>query len=208
MKLKKGSIFIIIGLLLLAAALFLTCFNIYDQFRAEHSVENIMDQLSRQDGGRDLSDGEIPDYILDPDMEMPVKTADGRDYIGTLEIPSLNLTLPILSSWSYDNLRIAPCRYTGSAYRNDMVLAAHNYPSHFGRLKHLREGEEVIFTDEAGNRFTYTAVVRETLMPEAIDEMTGKEEEDWDLTLFTCTIGGRSRVTVRCVLSEKGKYFS
>ncbi|MGN1333959.1 MAG: sortase [Anaerovoracaceae bacterium] len=201
MKLKKGSIFIIIGLLLLVAALLLTCFNLYDQFRGERSVDNIMDKLILNNGGHSLLEGEIPDYILNPDMEMPVETIDGRDFIGTLEIPSLNLNLPIISKWSYDNLRIAPCRYDGSAYKNDMILAAHNYPSHFGNLKYLKEGEHVIFTDADGNKFIYMAVVRETLRPTAVDEMLSKDEEDWDLTLFTCTVGGRSRVVVRCVLS-------
>lgn len=200
MKLKKGSIFIIIGLLLLVAALLLTCFNLYDQFRGERSVENIMDKMILKNREHSLQEGEIPDYILNPDMEMSVETIDGRDFIGTLEIPSLNLNLPIISQWSYGNLRVAPCRYDGSAYKNNMILAAHNYPSHFGNLKYLKEGEHVIFTDADGNKFTYTAVVRETLMPTAVNEMLSKEEEDWDLTLFTCTVGGRSRVVVRCVL--------
>ena len=200
MKLKKGSIFIIIGLLLLVAALLLTCFNLYDQFRGERSVDNIMDKMILKNREYSLQEGEIPDYILNPDMEMPVETIDGRDFIGTLEIPSLNLNLPIISQWSYGNLRVAPCRYDGSAYKNDMILAAHNYPSHFGNLKYLKEGEYVIFTDADGNKFTYTAVVRETLMPTAVNEMLSKEEDDWDLTLFTCTVGGRSRVVVRCVL--------
>ena len=200
MKLKKGSIFIIIGLLLLVAAPLLTCFNLYDQFRGERSVDNIMDKMILKNREHRLQEGEIPDYILNPDMEMPVETIDGRDFIGTLEIPSLNLNLPIISQWSYGNLRVAPCRYDGSAYKNDMILAAHNYPSHFGNLKYLKEGEHVIFTDADGNKFTYTAVVRETLMPTAVNEMLSKEEDDWDLTLFTCTVGGRSRVVVRCVL--------
>ncbi|MDD5927777.1 MAG: sortase [Firmicutes bacterium] len=200
MKLKKGSIFIIIGLLLLVAALLLTCFNLYDQFRGERSVDNIMDKMILKNREHSLQEGEIPDYILNPDMEMSVETIDGRDFIGTLEIPSLNLNLPIISQWSYGNLRVAPCRYDGSAYKNDMILAAHNYPSHFGNLKYLKEGEYVIFTDADGNKFTYTAVVRETLMPTAVNEMLSKEEDDWDLTLFTCTVGGRSRVVVRCVL--------
>ena len=36
-------------------------------------------------------------------------------------------------------------------------------------------------------------------MPTSVQEMT---DGDWDLTLFTCTVGGKSRVTVRCVLAE------
>ncbi|MDY3238660.1 MAG: sortase [Anaerovoracaceae bacterium] len=199
---KVSSIFIITGLLLIAAALFLTGVNLYDEHRAERSVDHVLEQMKMQDTPV-LREGEIPDYILNPDMEMPVETIDGLDYIGTLEIPSLDLELPVLSEWNYPNLRVAPCRYVGSAYQGNLIIAAHNYPSHFGNLKHLQEGEIVRFTDVDGNRFTYKVVVRETLEPTAIDEMQSEEEGAWDLTLFTCTIGGQSRVTVRCVQVEE-----
>jgi sortase A len=45
-----------------------------------------------------------------------------------------------------------------------------------------------------GNVFVYEAAVVETLGPTDVEEM---HSGDWDLTLFTCTVGGRSRVTVR-----------
>lgn len=197
---KKSSILIITGLLLIAAALSLTIFNLHDEYRAEQSVNQILSRMAPQEDT--LLEGEIPDYLLNPAMEMPVEIIDGRDYIGTLQIPSLDLKLPVLSSWNYPNLRVAPCRYTGSAYQGNLIIAAHNYPSHFGNLKHLQEGETVLFTDADGNRFTYQVVVRETLEPTAIDEMESEEDGAWDLTLFTCTIGGQSRVTVRCVQVE------
>ena len=34
---------------------------------------------------------DIPDYVLYPDMEMPVRKVDGKDYIGVLRIDSLSL---------------------------------------------------------------------------------------------------------------------
>lgn len=136
----------------------------------------------------------MPEHVLCPDMEMPVETVNGIDYIGLLGIPALELELPIISQWSYPNLKTAPCRYKGSAYTDDLILCGHNFPSHFGNLKNLSEGDMVTFTDMAGNEFTYQVVERETLMPTAIEEM---ESGDWDLTLFTCTVGGKSRVTVR-----------
>ena len=199
---KRSSILILTGLLLIAAALFLTGFNLFDEYRAERSVDSVLQQMMLQDTPV-LREGEIPDYILNPGMDMPVETIDGMDYIGTLEIPSLDLVLPVLSEWNYPNLRVAPCRYTGSAYQGNLIIAAHNYPSHFGNLKHLQEGESVRFTDVEGNLFSYKVVVRETLEPTAIDEMQSEEDGAWDLTLFTCTIGGQSRVTVRCVQVEE-----
>lgn len=71
---------------------------------------------------------------------------DGYDYIGCLTIPSLDLELPVMSDWDYTRLKIAPCLYYGSLETDNMVIAAHNYDCHFGRLSQLNIGDEIIFT--------------------------------------------------------------
>lgn len=203
MKKSRGKCLIWLGLLLMAAALCLTGYNVWDAFRAEKSVRQTADRLEAlispapEPQPENTPPEEIlyPDYVLNPQMDMPEENVDGVDYIGTLGIPVLGLELPIISRWSYPSLKLAPCRYTGSAYLDDLVIAAHNYASHFGRLKELAPGDEVTFTDMAGNVFRYEVAESETLMPAAIQEMTGS---GCDLTLFTCTVGGKSRFTVRC----------
>lgn len=208
---------ITIGLLLIAAALFLVFYNLYDELRAEKAASQVVSKIdeylpaeaaaaesSDPAGGQDPLAGDeqtvIPDYILCPNMEMPVENINGIDFIGVLKIPALELELPIISEWNYPNLKNAPCRYSGSAYLNNLIICGHNYTSHFGNLKNLREGDIATFTDMDGNVFTYKMVERETLPPASIDAM---ESGDWDLTLFTCTVGGQSRVTIRFEREEE-----
>lgn len=201
MKKRKGKIPILLGLLLLAAALFLTAANLYEGLQAEQASDGAADRLEErmpekgQEKGKGQEETEIPDYVLNPEMEMPEEEVDGVPYIGMLRIPALTLELPVISGWSYPNLRIAPCRYGGSAYQDDLVIAAHNYLCHFGTLQNLQQGDAVTFTDVDGNIFSYEVAVIEVLEPTAIEEMLSGE---YDLTLFTCTLGGASRVTVRC----------
>ena len=116
--------------------------------------------------------------------------------LGTLAIPALGLELPVMSGWRYPALRVAPCRYLGSAYSGDLVIMAHNYARHFGAIGTLAPGERVSFTDVDGNVFSYAVFETQTLQPDAVEDMASG---GWDLTLFTCTPGGRTRVTVRCV---------
>ena len=120
---------------------------------------------------------------------------DGYGYIGYLSIPKLELDLPIMSQWDNKRLRIAPCRYVGSVRGEDLVLMAHNYAKHFGRLSQLSQGDMVIFTDMDGVVTQYQVMAQDILAPDAVEEMTAGA---FDLTLFTCTYGGRSRVTVYC----------
>ena len=187
MKNKKGFLLISLGLLLVAAALVLAGYNLYDESRAARSAKQAVARLEElvspetppdepakpaDDPVRDTQELEIPDHVLNPGMDMPVQTIDGQVYIGVLRIPALDLELPIISAWSYPRLKIAPCRYEGSAYLGNLVLAGHNYRSHFGSLKNLVPGDTVTFTDMDGNVFTYEVAVLETLQPTAVEDMT------------------------------------
>ena len=214
---KEGQFLIRTGLLLIAAVLFITGYNLWDNHRAGVEAESVLEQLipeietdpipeegrmwykqaeEQAETQQTVEDQiEYPDYILNPNMDMPVKQIDGKDYIGIISIPSIDRELPVFNQWSYPNLKTAPCRYVGSAYLDNMVICAHNYDIHFGSLKYLSYGDTVTFTDMDGNVFTYKVIEIETLDPYAIEKMT---TGDWDLTLFTCTIGGATRVTVRC----------
>lgn len=199
---QRGLLSITIGLLLIAAALFLVSYNLYDELRAEQAAGQMVNKLEASTNQEPLASDErtvIPDYVLSPNMEMPVETINGIDFIGVLRIPALELELPVISEWNYPNLKTAPCRYSGSAYLNNLIICGHNYTSHFGRLKTLSEGDIATFTDIDGNVFIYKMVERETLNPTDIE---GMESGNWDLTLFTCTVGGQSRVTIRFELEE------
>ena len=202
-KNKDGLFMIIIGLLLVLVALFIVGYNLYDDFRAEQeaiqAAISLEEYLFSKNSDSLTDENATPDYVLFPDMEMPIKTVNGTDYIGILKIPSLELELPIISEWNYSNLKTAPCRYSGSAYLNNLIICGHNYTAHLGRIRRLSEGDIATFTDIDGNVFTYKAVEQETLLPTAVEDM---ESGDWDLTLFTCTLGGRTRVTVRFELKE------
>ena len=199
MKHRLSSILITAGLLLGIGALGLTGYNLWDDSRADRAMLSALVQVKEviAEGSPDLE--QTPDDNLYPDMNMPTTKANGYRYIGVLTIPALNLELPIMEEWDYKRLKIAPCRYAGSAYQNNLVICAHNYSSHFGTLKNLQNGDEVFFTDVDGNVFHYAVAQLETLVPAAIEEM---KSEDWALTLFTCTRDGRTRVTVRCEADE------
>jgi sortase A len=131
---------------------------------------------------------------------MPEIELDGRGYVGYLELPTLELTLPVLSVSSDENLEIAPCRYFGTAYQQNFVIGGHRYRRHFRNLYTLGYGDTVIFTDVTGKQFVYQVEELEELQPYDSEYLcTG----DWDLSLFTCTPGGTARVAVRCLKEDK-----
>lgn len=209
MRNKFGTIFMVLGAALLIGALSLFIYNQKEDNEAGQAVAELMPQLVQRIQEEQEQQEQVPDetVILPDDLEIPdafvdpstfIMTEveiDGHNYIGYLSIPVLELELPIMADWDYNKLNIAPCRYTGTVKGEDLVLMAHNYAKHFGKLSQLNEGDLVIFTDMDGDVTNYEVVAQDILMPTAVEEMTSG---DFDLTLFTCTYGGRTRVTVYC----------
>lgn len=196
-----------VGAVLIIGALLLFIHNQTEEITAQKTSSELLplleDRISRnqQEQTQDESlvlpeDPDVPVDYLDPDaFEMTEVEINGYCYIGYLSIPALELELPIMADWDYSRLKIAPCRYYGSVRGEDLVLMAHNYTSHFGRLSELSEGDSVIFTDADGIATCYEVVGKDILDPYAVEEMVAG---DYDLTLFTCTYGGATRVTVYC----------
>ncbi len=196
---KTGLSLIIVGVVLIVAALGLAVYNAADSLRAEHTAEALLAPIAAAIEEQSTDVAARPEGGVVP--EMPVLEQDGRRYIGVIDIPALSISLPVLDSWSYDLLKIAPCYYAGSYYTNDLVICAHNYDSHFNGLRRIEMGADVYFTAVNGDKYHYVIVNRETLRPEENDRMI-TADGTWDLTLFTCYIGGATRCTLRCTLAQ------
>ena len=204
MKSKLGILCVILGLGLLAGSLALYLHNGQEAEAAEQTVTAVVPQVLQQIPETPPPEAAAlrvtPVEFLDPaDLEMKETEVDGYTYIGVLSIPKLGLELPVMAGWDYVRLKVAPCRYRGTVLGNDLVLMAHNYRSHFGRIDQLVHGDTVCFTDMNGIATVYSVVGRDVLAPDAVEEMTAGH---FDLTLFTCTYGGQSRVTVYCDRAE------
>ena len=206
-KRKKKSIgpvvLIVLGVLLLIGAAGLVIFNKWQSNVAERESAAILEKMEVA-----MLDVPEPDYVAEEiDLTMPTVKIDGYEYIGRITIPSISIDLPVLAEWDDNRLWINPCRYTGNYKTNDLVICAHNLDSHFGGLLGISIGEKVIFTAVDGTVYNYIISNRETVQPTSIDEMilnmnNAKEKggiEDWDLTLFTCHLGGQTRCAVRCI---------
>ena len=183
-----GVFCVLFGVICLLGSVGFVAYNRWEAEGATKSAQSLLEEVQRQIGEQDV---QLDDSV----REMPTILVDGYACIGILSMPVLDIELPVLTDWSYAKLKKAPCLYYGSYYEKDFVIAAHNYQSHFGRLSELQVGDTVVFTDATGEKYDYEVVLLETLPAEATEAMiTG----GFDLSLYTCTTGGGSRVTVRC----------
>lgn len=188
---KSGVILISLGAVLILAALLLFLYNRSEDRRAGQEAESLLEDVRSSMAAN-----------ADPDpQEEPVEEIT-YDYAGVIAIPDLSLELPVIDQWSYARLKVAPCRQSGAAADGDLVIAAHNYKSHFGYLDRLEPGASVIFTDMEGTVYRYAVEGIRQLAPEDAEDVSSVFSSEYPLVLYTCTPGGKARVAVFCRWAE------
>ena len=188
MRKKIGVVLVLLGIICILGSVGLVIYNQIEAQKASHFTNLLLEEAQNKID-KDNQEENIPSE------KMSLVSVGEYDCIGILSIPVLELELPVLADWSYAKLKKAPCHYYGSYLEKDFVIAAHNYKAHFGRISELQQGDFVIFTDAEGVSHHYEVELLETLQEHATKEMI---VSGFDLSLYTCTLGGGSRVTVRC----------
>ena len=200
-----GTAFVALGAVLILIALSAIIINLWQEemsgLNADHAMEQLWEQMTVDpvpatpdtpallpENG---STSDAPEFRPMPEIQL-----DGISYVGYLSIPALNLELPVISESTEQNLEIAPCRFFGTVYQKDFVIGGHRYRRHFRKLSTLGYGERLSFTDVEGNVYIYEVAECEVLEPNQAEYLCSG---DWDLSLFTCTPGGMTRVVLRCL---------
>lgn len=196
---KKGNVLIVLGLLLLLGAAGLTAYNLNEELSAGRASEAALEGVASS-----LADAPFQargERLIKKSAITSEETVelDGRYYMGLITFPTLELQLPVQMEWTYENLKTSPCRMQGSPAMEDLVIMGHNYRTHFGPLDNLRIGDEVSVTMGDGATYVYQVGAKEVVGAYAVEDVTSGA---WPLTLFTCTLSGRTRLVVRCDFAE------
>lgn len=191
---KKGTLPILLGVLMLAGALILSLYNYVQDYRMGKASEEVLEKLEEiipEQPAENTAIGEI--Y---PEYEMPAIEIDGYRYIGEIIFHDLDLRLPVMEELDLDRLEIAPCRYYGSVYTDNMIVGGHSSWEHFKKTKALNVDARITFIDVDGNTYEYVLDSKEILDASEVDALI--EEGNWDLSIFTCTVYNTSRCVLRC----------
>jgi len=128
---------------------------------------------------------------------------DGTEYysIGVVNIPSINVNYPILSTYSDALLKIAPCKFHGPNPNEvgNLCIAGHNYRNSkfFSKVPKLENGDIVEITDLSGNTVTYAVYDKFIVNPDQLEctsQLTGGRRE---ITLITCTDDNKQRYIIK-----------
>ena len=197
MKRKLGIALMSLGLMLLAGAVGLLIYNQREANRAEAVSLELLPAVSEAIAQQQTQEPQ-PTLPLPTEPTAPRMKAvevDGHLCVGYISIPRLKLELPVLAECTDENLKISPCLFTGTTMEDDLTIAGHNYRRHFGPIRRLKPGNDVIFVDMDGNVIHYHVAAVDAVAPSAAEEVTSGQ---FDLALITCTYGGNTRLVIYC----------
>ena len=128
---------------------------------------------------------------------------DGVKYTteAILKIPKINIEYPVLSATSPDLLFVSINKYWGPQPNEvgNYCIVGHYYENGkmFGKLHKLKNGDKAELTDLSGNTLKYQVYNKYVVEPtdtRCTSQLTDGRKE---LTLITCTNGGKQRLVVK-----------
>ena len=195
----------------------------YDRNKSEEVSKEILQEISFQDTTK-LVDEEvivvrlnaIPEeknvtttqvVQIEQKIEVPdeqkLTACDGTIYytIGVINIPSINVNYPILSTYTDELLKIAPCRFHGPNPNEvgNLCIAGHNYKNSkfFSKVPNLQLGDKIEITDLSGRMLTYTVYDKFIVNPDELECTSQLTNGNKEITLITCTNDNKQRHIIK-----------
>lgn len=135
--------------------------------------------------------------------EQKLTASDGTVYytIGVINIPSINVNYPILSTYTDELLKIAPCKFHGPNPNEvgNLCIAGHNYKNSkfFSKVPNLQLGDTIEITDLSGRMLTYAVYDKFIVNPDELECTSQLTDGKKEITLITCTNDNKQRHIIK-----------
>ena len=134
-----------------------------------------------------------------------IRLSNDISIIGLIEIPSINISYPILSNSSEDLLKISVCRFSGPLPNRigNMCIAGHNYRNNmmFSKLHKLNINDSIYITDLNNVRLEY--IVYDKFKVKQNDLNCTSSTNIIEITLITCNDNNNSeRIVIKAKVKE------
>ncbi|MBR2240177.1 MAG: sortase [Clostridia bacterium] len=133
------------------------------------------------------------------------KTSSGTEYKvdSILNIPSLEINYPVLSDSSTELLKISLNKFWGGEPNSvgNYCVVGHNYDGKdifFGKLHKLQNGDVVELQDKTGKLVRYKVYNKFVVQPTDVACTSQLTNGKVEMTLITCSDGGKTRLVVKC----------
>ena len=217
-KLKRKKMFykivFILSVLVVLSLIIFVVYSEYDKRKGEAISKQILDNIANTDTtviNDDtlvvaLNDGveEVQPKQLEK-FNTVYKTDSGKEYKvdSVLNIPSLEIRYPVLSESSDDLLKISLNKFWGGDPNSvgNYCIVGHNYDGKdifFGKLNKIQNGDIVELEDKTGKVLQYKVYNKFIVQPTDVACTSQLTNDKKEMTLITCSDGGKTRLVVKC----------
>lgn len=127
-------------------------------------------------------------------------TYKGFYVLGTIEIPAIDISYPILEKVTTSSLDTSVAFLYGAGVNQvgNTVIVGHNYRNglFFSNNKKLSIGDKIYVTDNSKNRLTYTIYDKFETTPEDVSFYSRDTDGVPEITLSTCTDDSSMRLII------------
>ena len=131
-------------------------------------------------------------------MDIKIK---GHQVVGIIKIPTINMEYPILETTTAETLNLSITKFWGKEINEvgNVTLAGHNNLSGvmFGKIKKLKIGDIIEITDMQNATIKYEIFKTYVIDPNDISCILPEKDGTREITLITCTTGGKNRYIVK-----------
>ena len=125
----------------------------------------------------------------------------GHKVVGIIKIPKVKLEYPILEKTTEETLNLSITKFWGNEINEigNVTLAGHNNLSGvmFGKIRKLEKGDIIELTDIQNTTLKYEVFKTYIIDPNDISCILPEKEDVREVTLITCTTGGKERFIVK-----------
>ena len=143
-----------------------------------------------------LNDSENKNVITEIDENIK-----GHKVVGIIKIPKVKLEYPILETTTEETLNLSITKFWGNEINEigNVTLAGHNNLSGvmFGKIRKLEKGDIIELTDIQNTTLKYEVFKTYIIDPNDISCILPVKEDVREVTLITCTTGGKERFIVK-----------
>ena len=166
----------------------------------------ILEVPGTQEDNEDKTENQNNNQTKTNNTKIDTKTHTSKDGVkytteAILKIPKINIEYPVLSATSDALLFVSLNKYWGPQPNEvgNYCIVGHYYENGkmFGKLHKLKNGDKAELTDLSGNTLTYQVYNKYVVEPtdtRCTSQLTDGRKE---LTLITCTNGGKQRLVVK-----------
>ena len=121
-----------------------------------------------------------------------------------IDIPIINISYPVFSNLSDDNLKISPCLFFGELPPNhrNLCIAGHNYDNgnFFSLIYKLKNNDKIYIYDNLDREFCYLVFDNYEVKNNDMSPIYFYDKSSYTLTLVTCNNFNNNRVIVKARL--------